>query len=84
LYWFFFTLVTLSLFILRRKEPQAARHYHVSFYPVTPLLFTLVTGCMLYASLSYAWQHWHAMIYLILFVVGTGLLASFYEQRGKK
>ena len=78
-FWFFFTLVALSLFILRRKDPLAARNYHVPYYPVTPLLFTLVTGLMLYASLSYAWQHWHAMIYFTLAVLGTGFLASLYD-----
>ena len=84
LYWFFFTLVTLSLFILRRKDPHAVRHYHVPYYPVTPLLFTLVTGFMLYASLSYAWQHWHTMIYFIVAVLGTGFLASLYESPVRK
>lgn len=83
-YWFFFTLVTLSLFILRRKDPHAVRHYHVPYYPVTPLLFTLVTGFMLYASLSYAWQHWHAMIYFIMVVLGAGILASLYESPVQK
>ncbi|MGH8119961.1 MAG: APC family permease, partial [Gammaproteobacteria bacterium] len=79
LYWFFFTLVVLSLFILRRTDPHTVRPWHVPFYPVTPLLFTLVTGFMLYASLSYAWQQWQAMIYIIIAVAGTGLLASFYK-----
>lgn len=75
-YWFFFTLVTISLFILRRKDPRATRHYHVPYYPATPLLFTLVTCFMLYASLSYAWQHWHAEIYWIIIILCIGFIFS--------
>jgi len=84
LYWFFFALAALSLLILRRVDPHAVRHYQVPYYPVTPLLFILVTGFMLCASVSYAWQHWHSMIYLILVVAGIGFLVSLYESPMRK
>ncbi|MBN1141492.1 MAG: APC family permease, partial [Deltaproteobacteria bacterium] len=52
-FWFFVLLVGLSLFVLRRREPLAARPFRVPLYPVTPLLFCLVCGYMLCSSLTY-------------------------------
>jgi amino acid transporter len=79
-YWFFFALVTISLFILRRKDRSASRHYQVPYYPATPLLFTLVTCYMLYASMSYAWQHWHAEVYWIMIILCIGFVLSMVKK----
>lgn len=53
IFWFFFLLATVSLFVLRRREPGRARPFRVPFYPFTPLLFTLTCAYMLYSSLAY-------------------------------
>lgn len=52
-FWFFMLLVTISLFILRRKEPGRELPFRVPLYPVTPALFALVCVYMLYSSLAY-------------------------------
>ena len=52
-FWFFFLLSGVSLFILRAKEPQILRPFRVPFYPVTPILFCLICGYLLYSSLVY-------------------------------
>ncbi len=52
-FWFFFLLTGLSLFVLRRREPRAARPFRVPLYPLTPLLFCLACLYMLYSSLTY-------------------------------
>ncbi len=52
-FWFFFLLSGVSLFVLRAKEPQTPRPFRVPFYPVTPILFCLVCGYLLYSSLVY-------------------------------
>lgn len=80
-YWFFFTLTALSLIKMRRQIGAEARHYRVPFYPLTPLLFILATGFMCSASLSYAWENRQALIYLIVVVLGLGLLASIRQAR---
>jgi APA family basic amino acid/polyamine antiporter len=38
-FWFFFLLVGISLFVLRRKEPDAERPFRVPLYPLTQHLF---------------------------------------------
>ena len=52
-FWFFFLMVGLSLFVLRRKEPNAERPFRVPLYPVTPLIFCATSLYLLYSSLSY-------------------------------
>ncbi|MCU0537156.1 MAG: amino acid permease [Hydrococcus sp. Prado102] len=52
-FWFFFLLTTVSLLILRWREPQVQRPFRVPFYPLTPILFCLICGYLLYSSLVY-------------------------------
>lgn len=52
-FWFFFLLTSVSLLILRTREPNRDRPFRVPFYPVLPLLFCVVCGYMLYSSINY-------------------------------
>ena len=52
-FWFFFLLVGIALFVLRRREPNAERPFKVPLYPVTPLIFCLSSAYLLYSSLAY-------------------------------
>ena len=52
-FWFFLLLVGLSLFILRKKEPEQVRPFPVPLYPLTPLIFCLTSAYLLYSSLVY-------------------------------
>ncbi|NQT47333.1 MAG: amino acid permease [Candidatus Omnitrophica bacterium] len=66
LVWFFFALVVTGLFILRRKFPDIKRHYTTWGYPVTPLIFILVSiALVLNTLISYPYQS----------LIGLGLLA---------
>lgn len=40
--WIFYVLTTSTVFVLRRKMPDAERPYRTLFYPVTPVIFILV------------------------------------------
>jgi amino acid transporter len=53
-FWAFFLLTGLSLFRLRRLEPNRERPFRVPLYPLTPLVFCATCAYMLYASISYA------------------------------
>lgn len=52
-FWFFFLFSTLSLIVLRWREPTRQRPFQVPFYPVVPILFCAVCGYLLYSSLVY-------------------------------
>jgi amino acid transporter len=50
----FYLGTSLSVIVLRFKEPHVERPYRVTGYPVTPLIFSGVCLFLIYSSLSYA------------------------------
>jgi basic amino acid/polyamine antiporter, APA family len=45
--WLFYGLTTASLFVFRKKMPDAARPYRALGYPLVPMIFVLVTAALL-------------------------------------
>ncbi len=45
--WIFYGLVTASVFVFRRRMPDAVRPYRTWGYPVVPILFLIVTAWLL-------------------------------------
>jgi len=79
LHWFFFLMVGIALFILRRKQKVTKGSYKVPFYPWLPIVFCLSTIFVLYASLSYAYSQAHPEAYVIIAVMLIGIAASLYD-----
>jgi amino acid transporter len=52
-FWLFFLLSGISLFVLRRREPDRTRPYRVPLFPLLPLLFCASCAWMLWSSLNY-------------------------------
>jgi basic amino acid/polyamine antiporter, APA family len=52
-FWFFFLLVGISLFVLRRRISDAERLFRVPLYPLLPAIFCLTCAYLLYSSLAY-------------------------------
>jgi amino acid transporter len=52
-FWTFLLLTGVSLFVLRRVDPQTDRSFRVPWYPWTPLAFCLASAYMLWSSLAY-------------------------------
>lgn len=73
-FWFFFLLVGVALFVLRRKEPDMERPFRVPLYPLTPLVFCLTSAYLLYSSLAYT--GFGAFIGIGVLLVGGLLLAA--------
>jgi APA family basic amino acid/polyamine antiporter len=55
-FWLFFLLSGVSLFVLRIREPHAARPFKVPLFPLLPLAFCAMCAYMLWASLSYVYS----------------------------
>ena len=68
-FWFFFLSIGIGLFVLRIKEPEIKRPFKVPLYPVTPILFCLVCGYLLYSSLMYT--GFGAMVGVGILLLGT-------------
>jgi amino acid transporter len=84
LHWFFFLLVAISLFVLRRKRGPTHSGFKVPWFPWLPIIFCLSTLFMLYASIAYAWQQQHPEIWWIIIIMVLGVLASIYNPPAKE
>jgi APA family basic amino acid/polyamine antiporter len=80
--WIFYALVTSSVFVFRKKYPNAVRPYKAFGYPVVPILFLLVAGYLLINTLITAPTQSFTGIFLIL----LGLPVYYYlnsKYKGK-
>jgi amino acid transporter len=75
-FWFFFLLVGISLFVLRRKVPEVHRPFRVPLYPVLPAIFCLSSAYLLYSSLMYTGVG--ALVGIGVLIVGF-LLQMFFQ-----
>lgn len=64
--WIFYALITSSIFVFRRKYPDAERPYRAWGYPVVPIVFLLVAGWLLINTMMTAPQSSFIGIGLIL------------------
>jgi amino acid transporter len=81
--WVFFLATGLSLFVLRRKEPQTLRPYRVTGYPLTPIIFCGICAFMIYSSISYALANKPIGLLIVSCVLLTGMLLYWLaEGRG--
>jgi amino acid transporter len=78
-FWFFLLLVGLSLFVLRRREPSHPRPFKVPLYPVTPILFCLICGYLIYSSLVYTGRG--ALFGIAVLLIGVPLLGFVRKKR---
>jgi len=71
-FWFFFLLSVMTIFVLRQREPQVRRPFHVPFYPVTPLIFCIICIYLLYSSVTYTGIG--ALLGLVVVISGIPIL----------
>lgn len=84
-FWFFFLLVGIALFVLRYKEPQAARPFRVPLYPFVPAAFCLTCAYLLYSSTAYTGVG--ALVGVAVLAVGAlfmFLVPTAFSDRSKK
>lgn len=78
--WIFYGLTTASVFIFRRRLPDAERPYKTWGYPVVPALFLLVTGWLLLNTLRATPRQ--ALIGLGLIALGLPVY-SYWSRRNR-
>ncbi|WP_114748946.1 APC family permease [Pleomorphovibrio marinus] len=74
-FWFFFLLVGISLFLLRKKAPETHRPYKVPLYPLLPILFCISSAYLLYSSIAYT--GWGALLGVAVLILGVLLMYLF-------
>jgi APA family basic amino acid/polyamine antiporter len=78
--WIFYTLVGTSIFVLRKKFPDAERPYKAFGYPVVPVLFILTAGGLLVNTVIS--DTFNSLIGLILIAAGLPVY-YFLNSRNK-
>ncbi len=81
-FWFFFLLIGIAVFVLRKKEPNAHRPFRVPLYPVTPIVFCASSAYLLYSSLMYTGIG--AIVGIGVLAIGGILLFIFPKKASKK
>ncbi|AFY56893.1 amino acid transporter [Rivularia sp. PCC 7116] len=73
-FWFFFLLCGLSLFILRNREFHVERAFQVPLYPLTPIIFCLTCGYLIYSSTVYTGIG--SLVGVVVVLIGIPLAVS--------
>jgi APA family basic amino acid/polyamine antiporter len=78
--WIFYAFVTASVFVFRKKYPDAERPYKTFGYPVVPILFILVAGWLLINTITSA----PLQSFIGIFLITLGLPVYYYLTRGNQ
>jgi basic amino acid/polyamine antiporter, APA family len=78
--WIFYALATSTVFVFRKKFPDAPRPYRAFGYPIVPILFLIVAGFLLLNTMINAPTQAFTGIFLIL----LGLPVYYYLTRNNK
>ena len=78
--WFFYALTASTVFVFRRREPDAVRPYSAWGYPVLPLLF--IASAIVLLVFSFADQPRNSTIGA--FIILLGIPFHYLFQRGRK
>ncbi|HEX5104953.1 MAG TPA: amino acid permease [Pirellulaceae bacterium] len=82
-YWAFIALVGVALIVLRVRSAIAAATFRAPLFPLTPAIFALSCGAMVYASLDFAYRNrawemaWAIAVVLAGVIVGLVDHAAF-------
>ncbi|MES3019971.1 MAG: amino acid permease [Pseudomonadota bacterium] len=80
-FWLFFLLSGVSLFVLRARDPHAARPFKVPLFPLLPFAFCAMCAYMLWASLSYVYEQslggWNAAWIGVAVLLAGGIVLLF-------
>jgi len=80
--WLFYMIAASTVFVLRRKEPNAPRPYKTWGYPVVPAVFVIVAAVLLYFTFT---ENLRNSIWgMVLILSGIPFFVYFARKRGGK
>ncbi len=77
-----FSMVNLSLIVLRRKAPEIERRYKVPFYPFTPLLAIVLN--LFLAVFQFQFQPMAWIVTAVWVAIGLVLYFSYFQRQAAK
>jgi basic amino acid/polyamine antiporter, APA family len=78
--WLFYMISTSTVFVFRRREPDAPRPYRMWGYPVVPALFVIVAAALLAYTFKNNWPNSGYGVLVIL--AGIPFFAYFARHKG--
>lgn len=76
----FYLGTSLSVIVLRFKEPDVERPYRVTGYPLTPLIFSGVCAFLIYSSLTYAKAFKPKSLVVLAVTLAAGILIYLFAS----
>jgi APA family basic amino acid/polyamine antiporter len=77
--WFFYMIAGSTIFVFRRREPQANRPYRMWGYPVVPVVFVMVAALLLGYTFKNDWPN--SGYGLLVILAGMPVFAYFLRRR---
>jgi basic amino acid/polyamine antiporter, APA family len=78
--WLFYMIATSTVFVFRRREPNAPRPYRMFGYPLVPALFIAIAAILLYYTFR---ENWPNSFYgLLVILAGIPVFGWFKRQQG--
>jgi len=64
--WLFYMIAASTVFVFRRRDPQATRPYRVLGYPYVPALFVAVAAVLLFYTFRETWPNsWYGLLVIL-------------------
>src|SRR5262245_24318461 len=82
-YWGFIALLGVALIVLRSRGGTSGATYRVPFYPLTPIIFSLTSGAMVYAGIDYAIGNRSVEAVWAAVVVAAGVIVGWIDWRAR-
>jgi APA family basic amino acid/polyamine antiporter len=80
--WLFYMIAASTIFVFRKREPQAQRPYRMWGYPVLPAIFTAVAAALLCYTFKNTWPD--SGYGLLVIAAGIPVFAYFAHRKRKK
>ena len=79
--WLFYMIAGTTVFVFRRRDPQAFRPYRVWGYPVVPILFVLASAVLLY--FTFRDNYPNSAIGCLVILAGIPVFYGFARKRAQ-
>jgi len=79
--WLFFLGTGISVFVLRRKEPNIERPYRISGFPLTALIFCAACVFMFYSSFTYALAIKPIGLLVVVCLLVAGVVVYWFTEK---
>jgi APA family basic amino acid/polyamine antiporter len=82
--WLFYMIAASTVFVFRRREPNAPRAYRAWGYPVVPALFIAGAAVVIYSTFTESWHTSWKRTLAVTCVILAGMPVYWYFQKRRR